>query len=73
MSASIVSGYDWAAGIFAGRIPARQIVDLSLGYQVNNLARIQVLATNIFDQERFHVYGGSVIRRRVLGGVTLTF
>jgi len=30
-------------------------------------------ATNLFDQQRFQVYGGSVIGRRVLAGATSTF
>jgi hypothetical protein len=31
------------------------------------------LATNVFDQQRYHLFGGSVIGRRVLGGVTVQF
>jgi hypothetical protein len=30
-------------------------------------------ATNLLDQQRFQVYGGSVIGRRVLAGMTSTF
>jgi hypothetical protein len=27
----------------------------------------------VFDQQRFHLYGGSVIGRRVIAGATATF
>ena len=46
---------------------------MSAGYRINNYVRIHATATNIFDQQRFQMYGGSVIGRRVLGGVTATF
>jgi hypothetical protein len=34
---------------------------------------VHATATNVLDQERFQLYGGSVIRRRVLGGLTANF
>jgi len=73
VTARIVDSFNWAAGVFAGRIPASQLVDLNLGYRVNNYVRIFAIGTNVLDQERFSIYGGSVNGRRVLGGVTATF
>jgi hypothetical protein len=35
--------------------------------------RVFAVGTNIFDQQRYQLFGGSVIGRRVLGGVTATF
>ena len=69
----MVDGYDWAAGVYSGKIPASQTVDVSAAYQVKPDVRLHVLATNLLDQQRYHVYGGSVIGRRVIGGVTVTF
>jgi outer membrane receptor protein involved in Fe transport len=43
------------------------------GFRINNNLRIHATATNVLDQERFQLYGGSVIRRRVLGGLTANF
>ncbi|UCG88822.1 MAG: TonB-dependent receptor [Gemmatimonadota bacterium] len=71
--AKFVDSYEWAAGVFAGNIPSSQTIDLSAGYQITPNFRVHVLATNVLDQERFHLYGGSVVGRRVLGGVTATF
>ncbi len=73
VSAQFVEGYEWATGIFFGPIPSRQTVDLSVGYQVNPYVRIHALAVNVFDQERYQMYGGSVIGRRILGGITATY
>jgi outer membrane receptor protein involved in Fe transport len=73
VSLRLVDGYEWAAGVFQGYVPSSEFVNLSAGYRINNYVRIHATATNLFDQERFQLYGGSVIGRRILGGVAATF
>ncbi len=72
-SVRLVDGYQWAAGVFVGYVPASEFVTLGAGYRINNYLRVHATATNLLDQERFQLYGGSVIRRRVLGGFTANF
>lgn len=69
----LVDGHDWAAGIFQGYVPANEMLNLSAGYRINNYVRIHATATNVLDQQRFQLFGGSVIGRRLLGGVTANF
>jgi len=69
----LVDGYSWAAGVFAGYVPASETVNLTAGYRISNTLRINAAVTNLFDQQRFQIYGGDVIGRRVLGGITATF
>ncbi len=69
----LVDGHPWAAGIFQGYVPANELLNVSAGYRINNYVRIHATATNLLDQQRFQLYGGSVIGRRVLGGVTANF
>jgi iron complex outermembrane receptor protein len=69
----LVDGYSWAAGVYNGYVPAAELVNISAGYRINNYVRVHAIATNIFDQQRFQIFGGSVIGRRILGGVTATF
>jgi iron complex outermembrane receptor protein len=73
--ASIVlaGGFNFHDGSYQGRVPSRQTVNLTAGYQVNDLVRLHAVATNVFDQRRFHAFGTSVIGRRALAGVTMTF
>jgi outer membrane receptor protein involved in Fe transport len=73
VDARIVAGYPWRSGIWRGDVPASEIVSLSAGYRINPYLRVYAHATNLFDQQRFLVYGGSVNGRRVLAGVTSTF
>jgi outer membrane receptor protein involved in Fe transport len=69
----LIDGYQWAAGVFQGYVPAAELLNVSLGFQISENLRIQGTATNVLDQEHFQLYGGSVLRRRVLGGLTATF
>jgi len=73
VTVKLVDGYPWAAGVFQGYVPSSEFVNVSAGYRVNNYFRLQATATNLLDQKRFQLYGGSVIGRRVLGGITATF
>ena len=73
VDARIVSGYHWTTGLWDGDIPASQMVNLSAGYRINPHLRVFANATNLFDQQHFEVYGGSVIGRRVLAALTSTF
>ena len=66
-------GFDWAAGVFAGYIESQSTIDANAGYEVNNNLRVYVTGLNVFDQQRYAIYGGSVNGRRILGGVTARF
>jgi len=67
------TAFQWAAGVYSGLVDWSQTVDLSAGYRVNDYLRVHALGTNVLDQKRFQIYGGSVIGRRVIAGVTTTF
>jgi len=73
ISGRFVPEYDWAAGVFAGKVPSSQSINASVGYQLTPRYRISVNGTNIFDQKRYQLFGGSVLGRRVLAGLTARF
>ncbi len=73
LTSRFVAAYDWSAGVFTGRVPDSQTFNATLGYQFNQRFRAYAAGTNIFDQQRFQLYGGAVIGRRVLAGLTATF
>jgi outer membrane receptor protein involved in Fe transport len=67
------SGFQWAAGIFAGWIEPGHNLDGNVGYRVSPQFRVFLTGTNLFNRQWFSIYGGSVNGRRLLGGVTATF
>ena len=56
-----------------GYVPATELLNAGAGYRVNNYLRVHLTGTNLLDQERYQLYGGSVIGRRLLGGITANF
>ncbi len=67
------TAFDWAAGVLSGLVDWNQTVNLNAGYRLNDNFRVHAIATNLFDQQRFHIYGGSVVGRRVIAGFTAAF
>jgi outer membrane receptor protein involved in Fe transport len=67
----VVEGFDWASGVYLGRIPSRSPVDVSLGWQARSWLNVHGAVTNLLDQRRYQVFGGSVIGRRALVGMTV--
>lgn len=72
-SLNLTSGFRWLAGVYGGWVPARQTVDASVGYLVNNQVRLFAVGTNVLNQRRYQLFGGSIVGARYLGGVTVTF
>ena len=73
VDARIVTGYPWASGVWRGEIPASQSVNVKAGYRITPHLRVYANATDLLDQQRYQIFGGSVIGRRVLAGMTSTF
>lgn len=73
LTARFTSGFPWAAGVFSGYVPAAQIVNANAGVKVTPNIRVFAVASNLFDQRHFELFGGSVNGRRILGGVASTF
>ena len=67
------TAFDWSAGTFAGRVPAAQTVNASASYPVTRTFRVQAVATDLFNQRRYQNFGGAVIGRRLLAGITAKF
>lgn len=70
LSGRYVGAYDWAAGVFSGKMRSTESVNASAGYQFTTRYRVFMVGTNIFNQQRYQLYGGSVIGRRLLAGLT---
>lgn len=73
LSTRMVESYSWRSGFYAGRVPARQVLDVVAGHQLTAHLRLQAAATNLLDQRRYEAFGASVIGRRVLGSATYTW
>jgi outer membrane receptor protein involved in Fe transport len=68
-----VQQYEYYYGVFAGTVPASASVDLTASYRLRDNVRTELAVTNLLDQRRYEIFGGSVIGRRALLGVTFGF
>jgi len=73
ISGRFIEGYQWAAGVFSGWIPATQTFNATAGYQFSTRYRLFATGTNVFNKESFQLYGGAVVGRRLIVGVTGSF
>lgn len=67
------TGFQWAAGAFSGWVEPGTIFDADAGYRISNNLRVYISGQNVFDQQWFSIYGGSVNGSRILGGITANF
>lgn len=73
LTAHFVDAFRWASGAFAGPVPSRQTLDVRAGLHIRRNIRLQVMGTNVLDQRRYQMFGGSLIGRRVMAGLTAAF
>ncbi|MBK7593707.1 MAG: TonB-dependent receptor [Gemmatimonadetes bacterium] len=73
LSSRFVASYDWAAGVFVGRVPAQQQINATIGFDTGEGYRLFANGVNILDQQRYQMFGGAVIGRRVMFGVSTLF
>lgn len=64
-----VDDFEWASGIFQGHVPAYTTVNFAGGYKVGSDVRLGVTITNLFDNDHYELFGGSIIGRRALASL----
>ncbi|MEO7085396.1 MAG: TonB-dependent receptor [Gemmatimonadaceae bacterium] len=62
--------FQFRSGQWAGPVPASQTVDLTASTPIGTHWDVGVTGTNVFDEQRFHIYGGSIVGRRLLTTLT---
>ncbi len=65
--------FDWEAGIYSGWVRPTTMINVNAGYRIGPNFRVHGIVTNVLNQERYQMFGGSVIGRRALAGMTIGF
>jgi outer membrane receptor for ferrienterochelin and colicins len=73
VSVKYVPPFDWAAGIYQGRILTYTLLNFSASYRFSPLVGVGLNVNNVLDRVHYEIFGGSLIGRTVVGSVTLTF
>ncbi len=72
VSVKYIPRYDWAAGIYKGPILTYTLVNLSASYQFTHQLGLTLNVTNLLDRRHYQIFGGSLIGRRAVVGMTFT-
>ncbi|MEO8168046.1 MAG: TonB-dependent receptor, partial [bacterium] len=72
VSVKYIPQYDWAAGIYKGPILTYTLVNLSASYQFTHQLGVTLNVTNLLDRRHYQIFGGSLIGRRAVVGMTFT-
>lgn len=64
-----VDRFFWSSGIFAGDVPSYSVADIQGLYALTRSLQISIDVANVFDDEHYEIYGGDVLRRRVLASL----
>jgi outer membrane receptor protein involved in Fe transport len=72
VSMKYVPSFDWAAGIYQGRVLAYALLNLSASCRLTDHLEAGLNVTNLLDREHYQIFGGSFIRRRAIVSMTAT-
>jgi iron complex outermembrane receptor protein len=68
-----IPSFDWAAGIFKGKIPTYTLVDVAGIYRIDDVFEAGLTVTNVFNRKHYEIFGGSFIYRRAIVSITAQF
>lgn len=68
-----VDAFDWAAGVFVGKVPSYSVLDLSATYHITDTIGVGIDVSNLTDKEHWQSFGGDLLSRRALGYVTFSW
>lgn len=73
VTANLTSGFEWSTGVFNGPVPAAQSVTASASYPITNAITATLVGSNLLDDRHYENFGGAVLGRRVMAGLTARF
>ncbi len=68
-----VDGFDWAAGVFRGRIPSYDLVDFNATYHFSDRLEAGLNISNLLDENHYQIFGGDLLERRLLGHFSISW
>ena len=72
MKIKYIPSYYWSAGVYAGEIKAYALINLSVGYTVNESVHLNFNISNLLNTDHYEIFGGSNIGRRAIGTMTVS-
>ena len=68
-----VDGFKWSSGIYFGDIKSYAVLDLHLGYEINDMLKANFSVSNLFNHKHTEIIGGPSIGRVAILRLTTSF
>ncbi len=68
-----VDGFKWSSGIYFGNIKSYAMLDLHLGYKINDMLKVNFSVSNLLNHKHIEIIGGPSLGRVALLRMTTTF
>ena len=68
-----VDDFNWAGGIYNGPVQFYSIVDLTVKYALSDQLTLGIDVANLFDDVHYEIFGGSLLRRRALAYLEISW
>lgn len=68
-----VPDFPWAAGIFRGDIKSYTVLNLSGTYRITQRFSFNLSASNLLNDKHYEIFGGSILGRRALASLIVSF
>ena len=73
LNGRFVDGFKWSSGIYFGNIQPYSVLDLHLGYKINDIIKANFTVSNLLNYKHTEIIGGPSIGRVALIRLTTTF
>ena len=64
-----VEGFNWSSGVFVGRVPSYEVVDVGFNVGLSKGWHAGASITNLLDNQHYELFGGDLLGRRALAYV----
>ena len=73
LNGRFVDGFKWSSGIYFGNIQPYSVLDLHLGYKINDIVKANFTVSNLLNYKHTEIIGGPSIGRVAILRFTTTF
>ena len=68
-----VEGFDWATGIYVGRVPSYEVANFNLNFELSPRLSLGLNVSNVLDNVHYEAFGGDLLERRGLVHLSTTW
>ena len=65
-----VDGFPWAVGVYVGDVKSYSLIDLTSNFKIGEGFSLGVNIGNVLNNKHYEIFGGDILRRRAVAGIS---